>query len=94
MSRSRRKKLQNNEKGLVTMNAHVQYESPTSSGKKVMSKVEVFRKKVKLQGHGHEVKNYGKVMAKVKGFVHASNADADVDTRAMTLAPWTFVPPL
>ena len=31
-----------------------------------------------------------KVMAKVKVFVHASNADAD--TRAMTLAPRTFVP--
>ena len=35
--------------------------------------------------------SYGKkVMAKVKVFVHASNADAD--TRAMTLAPGTFVP--
>ena len=33
-----------------------------------------------------------KVMAKVKVFVHASNAEADVDTRAMTLAPRTFVP--
>ena len=35
--------------------------------------------------------SYGKkVMAKVKVFVHASNADAD--TRAMTLTPRTFVP--
>ena len=42
-------------------NTHMQYESPISSGKKVM--------------------------AKVKVFVHASNAD----TRAMTLAPRTFV---
>ena len=33
-----------------------------------------------------------KAMAKVKVFVHASNADADGDTRAMTLAPRTFVP--
>ena len=35
-----------------------------------------------------------KVMAKVKVFVHASNADsdADVDTRIMTLATRTFVP--
>ena len=37
-----------------------------------------------------------KVMAKVKVFVHASNAEADADTdadtRAMTLAPRTFVP--
>ena len=36
--------------------------------------------------------SYGKkVMAKVKVFVYASNADADADTRAMTLAPRTFV---
>ena len=36
---------------------------------------------------------YGlKVMAKVKVFVHAVNADAYMDVRAMTLAPWTFVP--
>ena len=32
-----------------------------------------------------------KVMAKVKVFVHASNADADLDTRAMTLVSRTFV---
>ena len=143
-------------KGLVTRNTLVQYESPISSRKKVIAKVKVFQKKVKLQGQGHEVKNYGtmwkvlsqgihmcniktvslmvrklwprlksfkrrsrsrrqklwyhvkglvtrnmhvlnessisyvtKVMAKVKVFVHASNADAD--TRAMTLAPRTFV---
>ena len=35
-----------------------------------------------------------KDMVMVKVFVHASNADAyaDADTRAMTLAPRTFVP--
>ena len=41
-----------------------------------------------------------KVIAKVKVFVYAANADADADAdadtdadgRAMTLAPWTFVP--
>ena len=39
-----------------------------------------------------------KVMAKDKVFVHAAdadadaNADTDADGRAMTLAPWTFVP--
>ena len=33
---------------------------------------------------------YGvKVIDKVKVFVHATNAD--VDTRTVTLAPWTFV---
>ena len=37
--------------------------------------------------------SYGKeIMAKVNVFVYASNADAEADTRAMTLAPWTFVP--
>ena len=46
-------------KGLVTRNTHVQYESPTSSGKKVMAKVKVFQKYVKLQGQGHQVKNHG-----------------------------------
>ena len=40
---------------------HMQYESPISSGKKV-------------------------IMVKVKVFVHASNADTDADTSAMTLA--------
>ena len=33
-----------------------------------------------------------KVMAKVKVFVHAFNADTDADTRAMALAPKIFVP--
>ena len=39
----------------------MQYESPISPGKKVMAKVKVFLKKVKLQGQGHEVKNYGTI---------------------------------
>ena len=33
-----------------------------------------------------------KVIAKVKVFVHAANADIDADGRAMTLAPRTFIP--
>ena len=35
-----------------------------------------------------------KVTAKVKDFVYTANADtdADADTRAMTLAPRTFIP--
>ena len=37
----------------------MQYESHIPSGLKVMAKVKVFQKKVKLQGQGHEVKNYG-----------------------------------
>ena len=31
------------------------------------------------------------VMAKVKVFVHATDADADADGRAMTLAPRTYM---
>ena len=46
-------------KGLVPRNTHVKYESPITCGKKVMAKVKVFQKQVKLQGQGHEVKNYG-----------------------------------
>ena len=42
----------------------MQYESPITSGKKVMAKVKVFQKWVKLQGQ--EVKNYG---TKVKDLV-------------------------
>ena len=33
-----------------------------------------------------------KYMAKVKVFVYASNAEADVDNKAMTFAPQTFAP--
>ena len=41
-SRSRGKTLRYHVEGLVTSNTHVQYESPTSSGLKVMAKVKVF----------------------------------------------------
>ena len=44
MSRSQGQKLWYHVKGLVTMNTHVQYESPISSGLKVMAKVKVFQK--------------------------------------------------
>ena len=40
-------------KVLVTMNTHVNYESPASYGSLVMTKVKVFEKLVKLQGQGH-----------------------------------------
>ena len=43
ISRSRGQKLWYHVKGLVTMNTHVQYESPMSSGKKVMAKVKFLR---------------------------------------------------
>ena len=41
------------------MNTYVQYESPITSDKKVLAKVKVFQKYIKLQGQGHDVKNYG-----------------------------------
>ena len=37
----------------------MQYKSPSSSALKVIAKVKVFEKKVKFQGQGHWVKNYG-----------------------------------
>ena len=53
-------------KGLVTSNTHVQYESPTSSGKKVMAKVKVFSK----VGQTSRSKSQGqKLWYHVKGLV-------------------------
>ena len=56
-------------KGLVTMNTHVQYESPITSGKKFMAKV-------KLQGQGHEVKNYGTMLKVLSQGKHICNMKA------------------
>ena len=44
MSTSQGQKLWYHVKGLVTRNKHVQYESPITSGLKVMAKVKVFQK--------------------------------------------------
>ena len=52
-------------KGIATRNTHVQYESPITSGLKVM--------------------------AKVKVFVNTSHTNPDADSRAMTLAPQTYL---
>ena len=60
-------------KGFVTRNTYVQYESPFSSGKKVMAKSKVFQKKVKLQGQGHEVKNYGTMWKALSQEIHMCN---------------------
>jgi hypothetical protein len=48
-------------KGLARKNTHVKYESSTTHQSKVMTKVKVFKKKVKLQGQrsecqGHDIK--------------------------------------
>ena len=53
LTRSLNKKLYYGVKGLIRRNTHVKYESPVSYGSLVMTKVEVFEKKVKLQGQGH-----------------------------------------
>ena len=37
----------------------MQYESPITSGLKVIAKVKVFQKWFKVQGQGHKVKSYG-----------------------------------
>ena len=63
-------------KGLVTRNTHVQYENSITSGKKVMAKVKVFQKKVKLQGQGHEVKNYGTMWKVLSQGIHMCNMKA------------------
>ena len=76
-SRSQGQKLWYHVKGLVTRNTHVQYESPMiSSGLKVMDKVKVFQKKVKLQGQGHKVKNYGTMWKVLLQGIHMSNMKA------------------
>ena len=54
----------------------MQYESPFPSGKKVMAKVKFFQKLVKLQGQGHEVKNYGTVWKVLSQGIHMCNMKA------------------
>jgi hypothetical protein len=48
-------------KGLARRNTHIRYESSTTHPSNVMTKVKVFKKKVKLQGQksecqGHDIK--------------------------------------
>ena len=75
-SRSQSQKLLYQVKGLVTRNAHVQYESSITSDKKVMAKVKVFQKKVKLQGQGHQVKNYSTITKVLSQGIHMCNMNA------------------
>ena len=58
-SRSRGKKIWYHVKGLVTRNTHVQYESPISSGFKVMSQVKVFSKVGQTSRSRSRGQNYG-----------------------------------
>ena len=66
----------------------MQYESPISSGKKVMAKVKVFQKYVKFQGQGHEVKNNGTIRKILSQATHMCN------TKALSLPVIKFCPRL
>jgi hypothetical protein len=57
--RSRFQNLRLHHKDLVTSNMHIKYESPITYHSKDMANVKVFKKWVKIQGLGHEVKNFG-----------------------------------
>jgi hypothetical protein len=59
-----RSKIWYQEKGLVTRNTHMKYESPITCHSEDMANVNVFEKWVKLQGQGHKVKNFG-IMRKI-----------------------------
>ena len=52
--------------------AHVKYDNPasSSSGLKVMTKIKVFKKRVKLQGQGHSIKNYYKMLKVLSEGMH------------------------
>ena len=58
-SKSQGKKYWYPQKGLITGNIHVKYQSSSTHCLKVISKVKVFKKWVKLLGQGHRVKNNG-----------------------------------
>ena len=55
---------------------HVQYESAISPGKKIMAKVKDFQNWVKLQGQGHEIKNYGIIEKVLSQGIHMCNMKA------------------
>ena len=54
----------------------MQYESPITSGLKVMAKVKVFQNYIKLQGQGHKVKNYGTISKVLPQGIHMCNMKA------------------
>ena len=59
-------KVKYQQKDLITGNIHEKYQSPSTLCLKVISKVNVFKKWVKLQGQGYRVKNngtHGKVLS-------------------------------
>ena len=59
MSRSKGQKVKYQQNGFIERNTHVKYQSSSTHYSKVISKVKVIKKRVKLQGQGHSVKNNG-----------------------------------
>ena len=57
---------------LSQKNAHVQYESSSTHSLKVISKVEVLKKWVKLQGQGHKVKYWYPQKGLVTSNIHVN----------------------
>ena len=54
----------------------MKYETRITSVKNVMTNVKVFQKEVKLQGQGHEVKNYGTKQKALSQTTHMCNMKA------------------
>ena len=52
-------KVKYQQKDLITRDIHVKYQSSITDSSKVISNVKVFKKYVKLQGQGHNVKIVG-----------------------------------
>ena len=52
-------KLMKRRKGLITGNIQMKYQSSSTHGSDVISKVKIFKKWVEQQGQGHRVKNNG-----------------------------------
>ena len=54
----------------------MKYKSPISCGSKVVAKVKFFQKKVKSQGQGHKVKNFGIDRKVMSQGIHLCNIKA------------------
>ena len=75
-------------KGLVTRDTHVQYESPTSSGLKVMAKVKVFSKVGQTLMSRSEGQNYGTLWKVLSQEIHMCKI------KALPLLVWKLWPRL
>ena len=66
----------------------MQFENPSSSDLKVMTKVKVFEKYVKLQSQGHQVKNYDMMRKILSQGMHICNI------KALAVLIWKLLPRL